>query len=97
MTKLIKNGYFRSWELWLAAAFLAAVIFIFFPVKFASLVLLLARFFALAGGIYVCTRVFFKDRLHDLPPNSRTRQFRTLGVYLALAGAAVGAGSGAIG
>lgn len=97
MTKLIERGYFRSWELWLAAAFLAAVIFLFFPVKFGSIVVLLARFFALAGAAYVCTRVFFTDRLHDLPPNSRVRQYRTLGVYLLLAGCAIGAGSGAIG
>jgi hypothetical protein len=97
MTKLIANGYFRSWELWLAAAFFAACIFIFFPVKFGSIVLLLTRFFALAGAGYACMRVFFHDRLHELPPNSRVRQYRTLGVYLFLAGAAIGAGSGAIG
>jgi drug/metabolite transporter superfamily protein YnfA len=92
---ITKNGWLRSWELWFLAAVFAVIVFVFFPVKIGSLALLLTRFFALAGGIYVCSRVFFKTRYHEETPGLKT--VRTIGIYIALAGAAVGAGSGAIG
>jgi len=92
-----RRGWLRSWEMWLTGIFFAACIYMFYPVKFGSIVLLLTRFFMLAGAGYVCLRIYFPIRFHEMAKDDPTKNFRTLGVYIYLMGCAIGAGSGAIG
>jgi hypothetical protein len=96
-SRIERRGWLRSWQLWLLGIIFATCIYAFYPVKFGSIVLLLTRFFLLAAAGYVCTRIFFPVRYHDLAPDDATRRKRALGVYIYLAGCAVGAGAGAIG
>jgi hypothetical protein len=95
--RIESRGWLRSWQLWVIAIALSTFIYVWWPVKFGSIVLLLTRFFFLAGAGYLCTRIFFPMRYHDLAKTDSLRRTRALGVYIFLAGAAIGAGSGAIG